>query len=90
MFSNTKKVAELEEKVAELEEKVQELDRNALKHLAYVAEISKQVFENQTNINDLTTLVKKHLLKQGGKKKTKKLKGRITRKGKTMKRRIIV
>ena len=59
--------------------------------------ISGMIEKNTNSINTISDLVNKlmtnitgHFSKQGGKKKTKKLKGRITRKGKTMKRRIIV
>ena len=91
------KVAGLEGKVAGLEGKVAELEKKVGK----VAELEGKVENVATNVGGLVetigTLHKKlveggvlTLPKQGGKKQTKKLKGRITRKGKTMKRRIIV
>ena len=91
------KVAQLEGKVAGLEGKVAELEKKVGK----VAELEGKVENVATNVGGLvetigtlhSKLVEGGVLtlpKQGGKKQTKKLKGRITRKGKTMKRRIIV
>jgi hypothetical protein len=78
MFGNTKE----KKKVANLEEKVQELEVDALKHLNMIYKLTQQVLKNQTNINKLYGLAKKTAYKvvnsqpskQGGKKKTRRVK----------------
>ena len=79
---------------SELKQRVEGLEKSNEEMLVMIEKNAQSIAATQKNLENFVTLIsenlKKALPKQGGKKKTKKLKGRITRKGKTMKRRIIV